>query len=59
MVQKRFGLKPNEGKEIQVENRIYDCGLNDFSIGAYGEEIQLDKIVGFKYSRKFYEIPAN
>lgn len=56
---KKIWLKTNEGKEIQVENRIYDCGLNNFSIGGYREEIQLDKIVGFKYSRKFYEIPAN
>ena len=56
---KKLWLKTNEGKEIQVENRIYSCGLNNFAIGGYKEEIQLDKIIGFKYSRKLYEIPAN
>lgn len=56
---KKIWIKTIEGKEIQVENRVYDCRLNDFSIGSYGEEVQLDKIAGFKYSRKFYEIPAN
>jgi hypothetical protein len=56
---KKIWLKTDEGKEIQVENRIYDCGLNNFSIGGYREEIQLDKIVSFKYSRKYYDIPVN
>ena len=55
---KKIWIETNEGKEIQVENRIYDCQLNDFSIGSYGECVQLEKIVGLKYSRKYYEIPA-
>ena len=55
---KKIWIKTIEGKEIQVENRIYDCRLNDFTIGTYGEYVQLEKIAGFKYSRKYYEIPA-
>lgn len=55
---KKIWIETDEGKEIQVENRIYDCYLNNFSIGSYGEDVQLEKIVGFKYSRKYYKIPA-
>lgn len=53
---KKIWVKTNDGMETQIENMIGCFEMNNVVVGGFWEKIDIEKIVGFKYSRKYYEV---